>query len=114
SSTRLDFEGREFGTTGFPEIRIKAHSFNGVAAASSKLLTNWLSVGASAKYLYAGGIDENIGLNELMTDDFQSSLQDRFAMGQGISVDAGMTAQWQTKHLDFRVAAVASDIGQTK
>lgn len=114
STTRIDIEGREFGSVGTPELRVRTSSINGAVGSVSKLLTNWFSVGLSTKYLYVGGLDENISLFDLMSGDMSEAVQKRLGVGQGIAVDAGATAQWQSKNLDFRLAGVVADIGQTK
>jgi len=127
ASTRLDIQGRQFGTTGMPELRSRSHAHGGAAVGASYAWRDTLAFGVAVKPMQVAEANENIGLDSLtgggtesgesgtgsapnLTDRLQSALK----RGFGVSTDVGVTLQKRTQALDVRWGVVLRDIGDTR
>ena len=114
SSARADFQGRQFGSVGMPELRSRSYAVAGVALAGSWDFGDLLGVGAALKPLYVAEAYEDIGLEKLSAgENASSTLQDSLKKGYGLSSDVAVTFQKRTSVVDVRWATVLSDLGQT-
>jgi hypothetical protein len=114
----VDIQAKKFGDTGLPGIRFRAESYQGVGvSAASMALTQVVSVGATAKYLYAGEPDISIDLTDqegIKKLQSQSGLKSLIGMNTGFGYDAGMLIFLQGYNSDYRMALKADDVGGTK
>lgn len=114
----FDIAAKKFGDTGLPAVRLRAESYQGVAvSAASMALTNVLSFGVTAKYLYAGEPDLAIELTD--TESLQalqtpSGLRSLISPNSGYGYDAGLLLFKQGRSSDFRLALKVDDVGGTK
>lgn len=114
-TARIDLEGRQFGSQGLPEFRLKTQVVTGGMASLAKSLTDFFSFGIAAKYLYVGEINEVIGLQEVAGGQGQSiDISSKLKIGQGIGIDAGSTFQVRARNFDLRLAGVVQDVLGTR
>lgn len=124
ASTRIDIQGRQFGTTGMPELRSRSHAHGGAAVSGSYAWLDTFAFGLAVKPMQVAEANENIGLDALLSaegsgetppsDGLQTRLGGVLKRGYGISTDAGLTFQKRSKHLDVRVGLVGRDLGNTR
>lgn len=112
-----DLYAKKYGATGLPEINFQAESYHGVAVSGASLLgTKALSLGVTAKYLYAAEpslaieVTDQAGLKALTSADGMKSLVDH---NTGVGYDAGLLIFRQGSTLDLKMALKADDIGGT-
>ena len=113
-----DIRGQAHDDTGVPEMRARAEAYYGGVSSLAMRLTDWFSVGATVKYMYAAEPDVSISFAdqarvEELSDD-PSSLTDQAEFQQGTGFDAGVLFFKQGDILDLRLAGKVDDIGDTK
>lgn len=114
SAARADLEGRQFGSQGLPEIRVRSQATGGVALSGAKQFGDVLALGVAAKPLYNAEVDEKIALSDFQdTEAAQQKAVAALKEGFGLSVDTGLTLQKRTRNFDVRFAAVLADVGGT-
>ena len=114
----FDIQAKKYGDTGLPAIRFRAESYQGFGvSAATMALTQVLSIGTTAKYIYAGEPDLAIDLTDqesIAKLQSTSGLKSLISMNSGIGYDAGMLIFIQGYNSDYRLALKADDIGGTK
>jgi len=114
----VDIQAKKYGDTGLPAIRFRAESYQGVGvSAASMAVTQAVSIGATAKYIYAGEPDLAIDLTDqegIKKLQSKSGLKSLIAMNTGLGYDAGMLIFLQGYNSDYRLALKADDVGGTK
>jgi hypothetical protein len=116
SSSRVDIQGRKFGTTGMPELRIRSYSLASLPIGGSTVFRDTIAFGFSLKPVYLAEVAENLGLDTILSAGTQSlneTVKSKLKRGYGVSSDGAVTLQKRTQFLDVRLAFVASDIGGT-
>lgn len=113
----VDIQAKKYGDTGLPAIRFRAESFQGLGiSAATKFLTQSLSVGVTAKYLYAGEPDLAIELTDqeaIQNMQSSSGLKSLIGMNTGYGYDVGMLFFRQGYNADYRLALKVDDAGGT-
>ena len=114
----VDIAAKKFGETGLPALRFRAESYQGVGLSAATFApTQFLSVGLTGKYIYAGEPDLEIELTDQEAiSNLQSSsgLKSLVGMNTGIGYDAGMLLFAQGMNVDYRLALKVDDVGGTK
>lgn len=113
-----DLRARKYGDLGLPDVNLRAESYQAVAASGATMLgTRALSLGVTAKYLYAAEPDIGVqvtdqeGIKKLSSAD---GLKELITHNTGTGLDAGLLFFEQGYNLDFKMALKADDIGDTK
>jgi hypothetical protein len=117
SSSRVDIQGRKFGTTGSPELRSRSYSLAALAVGGSLQWNDVLAIGYALKPVYLGEASENIGLDTLLSSEggtLQDRLKSTLKRGYGLSTALAATLQKRTQWLDVRLALVGNDLGNTR
>lgn len=113
----FDIAAKKFGDTGLPAVRLRAESYQGVAVSvASMALTKAISVGLTAKYLYAGEPDVAIELTDttaLQSLQTPAGLRSMISPNTGYGYDAGLLLFKQGHSSDFRLAVKVDDVGGT-
>lgn len=113
----FDIAAKKYGDTGLPAVRLRAESYQGVAiSGASMVLTKALSLGVTAKYLYAGEPDLAIELTDteaLKSLQTPSGLRSMVSPNSGYGYDAGILLFKQGRSSDFRLALKVDDVGGT-
>lgn len=114
ASSKLDINGKQFGTMGLPVSEIKNNAFAGVATSLSTTLNDYLAVGIGPKYIYNTEVNTDLSVNDI-TNPSQAihKLENSLKKGNGIAADIGFTLQNRTKNFDLRLAGVVADVGNT-
>jgi hypothetical protein len=114
----IDLKTRKYGQFGLPDILLRGESYQGAGVGVSKfLLGEWLSIGATGKYLLASepnikiDITDQDSLQQLSSPDF---LKSQFEHNRGIGLDVGTTALFAGEYVDTMIAAKVDDFGTTK
>lgn len=114
----FDVSAKKFGETGLPALRFRSESYQGIGISTASLiLGNMLSVGGTAKFIYAGEPDVTIELTDQQAiNDLQSpsGLRSLVAMNAGYGLDAGLMFFKQGKSSDIRLALKIDDLGTSK
>jgi hypothetical protein len=114
----FDISAKKFGDTGLPALRFRAESYQGVGlSVASFAPTQFLSLGVTGKYLYAGEPDLAIELTDqeaIQNLQSSSGLKSLVGMNTGIGYDAGMLLFAQGMSVDYRLALKVDDFGGTK
>lgn len=114
----VDISAKKYGDTGLPLIRFRAENYQGLGASfASMALTRALSVGATAKYIYAGEPDLAIELTDqeaVKNLQTPSGLKSLISMNTGVGYDLGMLLFIQGFNKDYRLALKVDDFGGTK
>lgn len=115
SNVRADLAVRKFGDAGIPQVRVRAYGVGGGGVGASFALGQFLAVGASSKYLEVAQAADKISIADAQDSKaISKSLAGILKRGSGIANDAAVTFQARSRHLDLRIAASASDIGNTQ
>ena len=114
----FDVSAKRYGDTGLPVLRFRSESYQGLGISSASLLLGqMLSVGATAKFIYAGEPDIEIELTDQQAiSDLQSAsgLKSLVAMNTGYGYDAGLVFFKQGSRSDYRLALKIDDVGGSK
>jgi hypothetical protein len=117
--SRLEPEvrARGIGSTGVPEAQLTAESYHGVGLGTAfRLPWKWLSLGVTAKQIYAAEPDLRIAVDG---PDAASQLQDpsflesQVTHNRGTGLDVGTQVFLQGNWLDWTFASVVQDVGDT-
>ena len=110
-----DFQAREFGRYGLPEVVFSSESYHGSAlAVAAQAPWRWLSFGITAKYIYAlephlvAEITDEATMRDLQNQTLIPDLQKHY---RGLGIDAGMVLFFQGTHLDWSLAGKIDDAG---
>lgn len=115
--SRADIEGRQFGSSGLPEVRTRAEGAAGIVGSASIPIGDALALGGSLKPTYASETIETIALSDFSgggAKQMLSDLKNNTQFGLGVAGALGMTAQLRTQNFDLRLAGTIDDLGQTK
>jgi hypothetical protein len=114
----FDVSAKRYGDTGLPVLRFRSESYQGLGISSASLLLGQMvSVGATAKFIYAGEPDIEIELTDQQAiSDLQSAsgLKSLVAMNTGYGYDAGLVFFKQGRRSDYRLALKIDDVGGSK
>ena len=113
-----DLRAQKYGEFGLPAINLGAESYHGVAVgAATMIIPSRLSLGLTAKYLYAADTDISIALTDqdkLKSLQSASGIKSLIGHNTGYGYDAGLLYFLQGYSVDWRLALKADDIGTTK
>jgi hypothetical protein len=114
----FDVSAKRYGDTGLPALRFRAESYQGLGlSVASLVISKMISVGATAKYIYAGEPDLQIELTDQQAiTDLQSAsgLRSLVAMNTGYGYDVGVVLFKQGQSADYRLALKIDDVGGSK
>jgi hypothetical protein len=114
----LDVAGERFGDGGLPQVNFGVEAYGGVLTSYALRPLRWLSLGVTAKYLYASEPEITVPLTDQAKIQELSSntaeLRDEIAFNQGTGTDLGMLFFWQGHHLDLSMAFKVDDLGGTR
>jgi hypothetical protein len=116
SSLRTDIAGRQFGSVGMPEVRLRALGYAGIASSGAADFGDYLSVGFAYRYQATGESNEVVSLLDVAANSGAAlqNLQNNLQYGYGQAVDLGATFQVRSRRVDLRVAGTVNDVGDTK
>lgn len=114
-----DIQAKKYSETGTPAVVLQGEAYGG-AIASFAGRTPWrsLSLGLSAKYLYAAEpylsvqIADQEAIESLSSGGGEAETLNKIQTGTGF--DAGLLYFLQASNIDFRLALKADDVGNTK
>ena len=113
-----DLRARKFGELGLPDVNFRAESYQAVAASGATMLgTRALSLGVTAKYLYAAEPDIDVQVTDQESIKKLSSangMKSIVTHNTGTGLDAGLLYFQQGYNLDFKMALKVDDVGDTK
>ena len=114
-SSLVDLEANEHGSaTGGPSVDFVNETYGGVAMSFAGMANSWFSYGMTTKYLVktepevSVAVADRAGIEQLSDS---STLLDQYAPGTGFGVDLGMLFFAQGRHVDYRLALKADDVG---
>lgn len=115
SSLRTDIAGRQFGSAGMPEIRLRALGYVGLASSAAADFGDYFSLGMTYRYQATGEANQTVSLIDVASNSGTalSDMQKNLQYGFGHAVDLGATFQLRSRHVDFRLAGTVNDVGTT-
>jgi hypothetical protein len=115
SSLRADIAGRQFGSMGMPEIRLRALGYTGLASSAAVDFGDYFSLGVTYRYQATGEANQTVSLLDVAANSSSalSDMQKNLEYGFGNAVDIGGTFQLRSRHVDLRVAGTVNDVGTT-
>jgi hypothetical protein len=115
SSLRTDIAGRQFGSVGMPEVRLRALGYTGLASSAAADFGDFFSLGVTYRYQATGEANQTVSLIDVASNSGAAlgELQKNLQYGFGHAVDVGGTFQLRSRRVDLRVAGTVNDVGTT-
>lgn len=113
-----EIRAREIGSAGFPEVSFAAESYHGVALGGA-FRSPWrsLSFGLTVKEIFAAEPDEHVtidGPDAAKRFQDPTYIKSQVAHNRGLGTDVGMQWLLQGSSVDFTVAGIVQDVGNTR